>query len=135
MELQDLVGEHLLDAVDCSDEQVMEQWGDGFEQCQVMRFRLDGKCYTAIENPEDGYRSTMREISVSDTANMKNVFPPVKVVARYCDKDEDYTNDILELIDVQTGKMILEVGTRNTDDYYPWFVANFYLEDMVHNAK
>lgn len=133
MELKDLVGEHLLDAVDFSDEKV-KTWGDEYEACQVMRFRLDGKCYTATEDPSDGYRSSMRELAVSDDAEMKNVFEPLKVVGRHRTKreygDED---DVLELIDVVTGKTVIEVGTCSVDDYYPGFVASFHPEAMAHN--
>jgi len=134
MELKDLVGEHLLDAVDFSDEQV-KTWGDSFESCQVMRFRLDGKCYIATENPDDGYRSSMNELAVSDDAEMKNVFEPLKVSGRHRTKgqygDED---DVLELIDAVTGKTVIEVGTCSIDDYYPGFVASFHPEAMAHNV-
>ena len=73
MELKELVGEHMLDAVDFSDEQV-KTWGDQFEACQVMRFRLDGKVYVAVEDPSDGYRSCMNDLAVADDATMKNTF-------------------------------------------------------------
>ena len=43
--------------------------------------------------------------------------------------------DILELIDVVTGKLVLEVGTDYSDDYYPSFVANFNPEAMALNSK
>ena len=133
MELNELVGEHLLDAVDFSDEQV-KTWGDAFETCQVMRFRLDGKCYIATEDPSDGYRSSMRELAVSDDAEMKNVFAPLKVIGRHRTKgsygDED---DVLELIDAVTGQTVIEVGTTAVDDYYPGFVASFHPEAMAHN--
>ena len=135
MELKDLVGEHLLDAVDFSNEQV-KTWGDSFEDCQVMRFRLDGKCYIATEDPNDGYRSRMRELAVSNDAEMKNVFAPLKVIGRHRIKgdygDED---DVLELIDVVTGKTVIEVGTFSVDDYYPKFVASFHPEAMGITRK
>jgi hypothetical protein len=133
VELQDLVGEHVLDAVDLSNEQVKEKWGDGFEDSQVIRFRLDGVCYIAIEDPSDGYRSSMREIAIAD-AEMKNCFQPVKVFCRhrtegtYGDRD-----DVLEVIDFKNGKTVLEVGTRNTGDYYPSFVSCFRPENMHIN--
>lgn len=134
MELKDLVGGHTLDAVDFSREMIKETWGDGFEDCQVMRFRLDGKCYVATEDPSDGYRSSMKDIVISDSAEMKNVFAPLKVVGRhrtagnYGDQD-----DVLELIDSETGEIVLEVGTTSVDDYYPGFVASFHPEAMAHN--
>lgn len=133
MELKDLVGGHLLDAVDFSDEQV-KTWGDGFESCQVIRFRLDGKCYIATEDPSDGYRSSMRDLSVSNDANMKNIFEPLKVVGIHRTKGEwGNEDDVLELIDAVTGKTVIEVGTCSVDDYYPGFVAAFHPEAMAHN--
>lgn len=133
IELQALAGEHLLDAVDFSTEDV-PRWYDAsdFEHCQVMRFRLDGKVYTALENPVDGYRSCMRDLIVSES-EMRNVFQPVRVVARHRSTNGDYAADILELVDAITGRTVIEVGTDNTDDYYPWFVAAFHPEAMAIN--
>jgi len=134
VELKDLVGEHVLDAVDFSNEQV-KIYGDEFEPCQVMRFRLDGKVYTALEDPGDGYRSSMRDLFVGEHA-MTNVFTPTRVLAvhrttgMYSGQD-----DVLELRDMGTGKVIVEVGTDNVDDYYPAFVANFAPENMTANAR
>lgn len=131
VELESLIGEHVLDAVDTSIEQV-KTWGDQFESANVMRFRLDGKVYTAVENPDDGYRSSMERLYVADEP-ISNVFPPCKVLAR---RKPDYDkNNTLEMIDVVTGKVVLEVGTDNSDDYYPSFVANFAPENMAANAK
>lgn len=134
MELKDLVGEHMLDAVDFSNEQV-KTWGDEFEACQVMRFRLDGKVYIATEDPSDGYRSSMREITVGEWA-MKNTFQPVRVVGRHRTVYQyGGSSDVLELIDVGTGQTVVEVGTDNDDDYYPSFVASFRPEGMTPNTE
>ena len=54
MELQELVGLHKLSGVDMSNEKIKEEWGDSFEDCQVINFILDKKTYTAIEDPSDG---------------------------------------------------------------------------------
>lgn len=135
MELKELIGEHMLDAVDFSHEQ-MKIWGERFEDCQVMRFRLNGKVYVAVEDPDDGYRSHMNDITVSEDATMKNAFEPVSVIGRHREKGiYGYVDDVLELIDVVTGQIVLEVGTENTNDYYPYFVASFHPEAMMHNAE
>jgi hypothetical protein len=133
VELKDLVGEHVLDAVDFSNEQV-RTWGDNFEDAQVIRFRLDGICYIATEDPDDGYRSSMQDIVIAEVASMANTFPPVRVVCRHRTEGR-YSNedDILEFIDMETGKVVLEVGTDNSDDYYPSFVACFKPENMHIN--
>lgn len=140
MDLQDLVGNHVLDAVDFSSEQV-KTWGDEFEDCEVVRFRLDGKVYAVTENPDDGYRSSMRDIALLGDVPMQNIFAPQQVVARYQSErpayggaDHNYQTDILELVDTTTGRVVLEVGTDNTDDYYPSFVSAFHPEAMACNA-
>lgn len=125
MELKDLVGEHILDAVDFSNEEI-KTWGDEFELSQVMRFRIDGIVYAVVEDPSDGYRSSMRDIHVSD-ASMINVFPPIRVVGRYRGGDDD----VLEFIEINSGNIILEAGTQQYGDYYPYFVASFNPENIV----
>lgn len=136
-----LLGDHVLDAVDFDNEQV-KTWDESFENAQVMRFRLDGKVYVAVEDPDDGYRSSLDTFCVGDVA-MKNVFEPVQVIGKHRLSVGDYPKgdicyseaDVLELIDIHTGKVVLEVGTEGVDDYYPCFVASFYPEAMILNAQ
>ena len=134
MELKDLVGLHKLYGVDMSTERIKEEWGDSFEACQVINFILDKKTYTAIEDPSDGYRSSMREIKLSKVV-IKNVFEPCRVmgVMRRRGRD-DGDPDIIDFIDVKTGKTVLSVGTSYADDCYPCFVAEFTPENMVINS-
>jgi hypothetical protein len=131
VELDSLVGEHVLDAVDISTQSI-KQYGSRFENCEVIRFRLNGVAYTAIENPDDGYRSSMDSLYVSDEP-MQNVFPPVRVLAKKKENERYSINDTLQLVDVVTGLVVMEVGTDNTDDYYPYFVSYFAPQNMVTN--
>jgi len=134
--LQSLAGEHILDAVDRSTEQVLK-WGDEYEQCEVFRFRLDGLVHSAVEDPSDGYRSCIGSIKVEDVP-MKNVFDPVRVVGVYRDKYGDYSyhkSDVLELIAVESGKVVLVVGTSDCDDYYPSFVSDWRVENLPGNEQ
>ncbi len=128
MELIDLVGEKMFSGIDFENEQI-KTWGDNFEDCQCVNFILDGKVYTAIEDPSDGYRSNMKEIKES-SINVKNIFEPVRVLARMKEDDEYGKNDILQLIDLRNGKIVFEVGTDNYDDYYPCWVASFSPENF-----
>lgn len=132
VELDSLVGDHVLDGVDLSNERV-KTYGDNFEDASVIRFRLDGTVYTAIESPDDDYRSSMDKI-FAEECEIKNAFPPIKVTARK-KPDDGHVSDTLELVDSATGKVVVEVGTDNTDDYYPSFVSAFWPENMVTNAK
>jgi hypothetical protein len=129
MELKDFVGLHKLSGVDMNNERTESEWGGGFEDCQVVNFILDGKVYTAIENPSDGYRSMLREIKLSDAATrtIKNRFSPVRVIGIIRD------GEVLDLFDVHTGKAILSIGTKDENDYYPVFVAEFTPENMAIN--
>ena len=134
VELAALVGLKVLDAVDFTNER-RQRYSDEWEDCQACRFRLDGKVYVAIEDPSDGYRSSLASLSeYQDECPMQNAFPPVQVLARHRDKSAYHDADILELIDVATGKTVLEVGTDNSDDYYPSFVASFSPENMATNS-
>lgn len=130
MELKDLVGLHKLSGVDMSNEKIKEEWGDSFEDCQVINFILDRKTYTAIEDPSDGYRSSMREIKESKVV-ITNKFAPVKVMGVM---RQDKSDDVIDFFDVKTGKVVLSVGTEDLDDYYPGFVAFFNPENMAINT-
>ena len=127
MELKDLVGKHMLDAVDFSEESV-ETYSGVFEDCSVCRFRLNGVVYIACEDPEDGYRSTMSELMEDKLAVMKNVFAPIEVIGKH-------NGYIIVFVDTITDKIVLEVGTEDFDDYYPYYVASFHPENMVTNKE
>lgn len=126
MELTDLVGEHMLTGV----ERTLEPILNDHDMADALSFCLDGVTYTATEDYNDGYRSSMREIKVSDR-QLSNMFAPQRVVGMY---DDNGYNDILKLIDVVTGKVVLEVGTDNSDDYYPCWVASWQPENLATNA-
>lgn len=136
-ELKDLVGLHTLDAVDFETVAVPAYTGaDYTEDSSTCRFRLNGEVWAAVEDPGDGYRSNMRELAHVKNAAMSNVFPPVQVFGRYRTTNRyGEQDDVLELLDVKTGNVVLEVGTSNVDDYYPSFVASFHPEHMSVNAE
>lgn len=134
MEVKDLVGLHKLSGVDMSHESI-KTLGDSFEDANVINFVLDKKTYTATEDPSDGYRSSMRDIVVTDF-RVRNTFPIIRVmgIMRANDTYGD-ENDVVDFYDVETAKVVLSVGTRNTDDYYPSFVAEFTPENMATNQS
>ncbi len=137
MKLKDLVGYHILDAVDFKDSKVYEEFEDSYLNSTTCRFRLDGIIYVAIEDPNDGYRSMMKDLELGIFGEITNVFEPVWVEAVYLQERKDKCwedgSDILKLIDLKTGRTVLEVGTGNTDDYYPYFVADFDPTAMASN--
>ena len=128
MELKDLTGLHFLTGVDRQNVEV-----DG-DVADTISFVLDGVTYTATENPQDGYRSCMNDIAISDR-KVLNTFPPCHVMARMDLGGEGYRGvcEILELLDVTTGGCVLKVGTESADDYYPSYVAEFDPRVMAVN--
>lgn len=127
MELKDLAGLHKLSGVDFENIKV-NKYGS-FEDANTIRFCLDGKIYTAIEDPCDDYRSCMKEIILSK-ATMTNKFKPMEVVGIYRDKSGYNSCDILELVNISNGRTVVRVGTDNNDDYYPFFVSEFNPENI-----
>lgn len=123
MELKDLIGEHVLTGADTDS----TNHGDS----NAIRFVLDGKTYIAIEDPEDGYRSCMGEL-IESQDKIPNLFKEQKVIGTM---REGSGCDILDFIDCVTGKIVISIGTDNTEDYYPWFVGEFHPENMAVNAE
>lgn len=121
MELADLAGTHMLSGVDRV-EGVPGSWSE--PSPEVLRFELDGVLYGAVENPDDGYRSSMRELSVFQ-GRPATTFEPVQVKAVYRGSDNQ---EILDLI--YDDRVILSVGTDYTDDWYPSFVAYWNPEPL-----
>jgi len=131
MELKDLVGKHELSGLDTTTEKV-KRYGEHYDDCNVIRFILDGKTYKAIEDPEDGYRSYLNDLLITDE-KITNTFPPQKVIGKMKDDSKWETNNTIQFIDEITGKIVLEVGTDNTDDYYPYCVLNWYPQNLAIN--
>lgn len=132
MELKDLVGEHELSGVDTTIEKV-KQYGDYYEDYEVVRFVIDGKTYKATKDPNDGHRSYMKELEVTDEKDT-NVFPPQKVIGKMKADSNWKTNGTIQFIDAKTGKIVLEVGTDNTNDDYPYCVLFWAPENLAINA-
>ncbi len=133
--LESLVGEHELSGVDTGHVNISDSWC-GDEACETLTFVLDGETYTVTEDPSDGYRSAMRSL-VLGGVEVKNCFTPQKVICSYVsDGDGEYgtASDLLVMRDAVTGKDVLTIGTGNTDDYYPYFVANFNPAAMACNS-
>lgn len=132
VELKSLVGKHKLSGVDFENESVKRyEWSD-LEDCQIVRFCLDGKTYMAVEDPSDGYRSCMQHCLVVPEMP-KNKFEAVEVYGVMKGKENYNKNDIVQFYDTVTNKIVLEIGTSNSDDYYPSWVANWSPENLCLN--
>jgi hypothetical protein len=127
VELKDLVGLHMLSGVEGHYGRWPELLEDTFRDSNAISFILDGVTYTAIEDPDDGWRSTMKAILV-DIQNVSNTFQPVQVL---CVMDDD--DPFIRVFDTKTQEVVLEVGTEWPDSYYPEFVARWYPENLSLN--
>jgi len=120
MELKDLVGRHMFSGI---------EEGQIGQDCNTIKFTLDSIHYMAVEDPNDGYRSYLSDVVITDEAP-KYVFPPVPVV---CTTDNIIDNDILEFYDIITHSLVLRIGTENLDDYYPTCIIDYYPENLNIN--
>lgn len=136
IEIKSLVGKYILSGVDEFTRKMEGSFWGNFEDCQCINFALDGKTYTAIEDPDDGYRSSLNKIIESDE-KIENVFAPTEVMVSYREKNEygEGECEILDFVDIKNGKRVLEIGTDYTDDYYPCFIACWTPENLSINEE
>jgi hypothetical protein len=87
----------------------------------VCRFTLNGVTYQIKEDPDDGYRSRIDTIEVTDDPPMDQYSIPVECSMK---PDDEYERHCTLLIK-HGDKIILEIGEDDTDDYYPSFVCNY----------
>lgn len=126
-----MVGLHALSGVETGYTVVYDEW-DGDLDCSFVKFTLDGIHYMAIEDPEDGYRSRCKDLIVSDEPP-KYSFPP-QVMDCFMKQDDDgYGSNILIMQDSVTGENVLEVGTGDCNDYYPYCHFVYRPEGMACN--
>ncbi len=120
--LESLVGNHILSAVD-----IDATHPD--KHANAIRFKLGDVTYLAVEDSDDGYRSSMDHIAITqDECPRAKCFRGVEVVARM---SSEYGQDVLHLIHAKTGRIIVEVGTDGGDCYYPCWIARFNPEDVL----
>jgi len=127
MELKSLKGEHMFSGVDYS---------KGKEGETNILFCLDGVTYIAEEDPDDGYRSYMKDLRISETP-CKNTFEPERVFCDHTNKSSfmGYDSDILIIKNPFTANVILKIGTVDVNDYYPSCVMEYHPENMQCNLR
>lgn len=132
MTFEDLVGNHVLSGIETGSMKYDDGWDNG--DCNYVKFMLDGTIYLAVEDPEDGYRSCCRDLIVEHTVP-KVAIPNIDVVCSMMPYNDEWSevNDVLIITDAVTGKVILEIGTTNTNDYYPYFHFEYHPENMACN--
>lgn len=139
MKLKDLVGNHLMTGIETGTVKRNCGWDKSLNNCNYVKFRLDGVTYIAIEDPEDGYRSCCEELKIVDE-ECKTALPAILVECKM--REDAYTNswceeknNILEFYDVANKQMFMAVGTGNIDDWYPYFVFEYTPELLSCNVQ
>lgn len=127
MELKDLEGKHVLSGIDRIRGYVVS-FGST-EEVDGIRFCLDDVNYECLENPDDGYRSYLNGLEVTSEP-CRYRFPGTEVL---CSMSED-GEDILEVREAKTGKIVLRIGTDNDDSYYPVCRMEYYPQNLPCNA-
>jgi hypothetical protein len=126
MELRDLVGLHILSGVHIGHE----------GESEAISFIFDGRAYRAVADGKDDFHSCMREIKKVSIKTIKNSFQGIQVFAHMCGRRIwGECPEILEVYDVKTARIVLAVGTDNTYDEYPMWVAEFMPENMSLNME
>lgn len=134
MELSDLVGMHKLSGVETGVMSVKDDFYDDlFRDCSFVKFTLDGVHYMAVEDSDDGYRSRCRDLVISDDPPRYSFQPQSMKCYMKGDGDFGYANDVLVMQDEVTGEIILEVGTENYNDWYPYCHFEYHPEGMACN--
>ena len=95
------------------------------------RFKIGPTVFEAVEGESDGYRSCMAEVKAVDK-EPKDIFFK-RAISKVLVKDKTHghygTFDGYELIDLEDGHVWLELGTDNTDDYYPMFTFRYMAKE------
>ena len=97
MELKDLLGKHKLSGVEFGK---IEKREYDWEEPSTVDFILDGKIISAIEDPDDGYRSAMRELMENRPGVViNNKFKAVNVLGVFRADSNYEKNEIIDFID------------------------------------
>ena len=134
MELKDLVGFHSLTGVRRGRGLYHEDWNGAKEESEFVAFQLDGVTYLAVEDPDDGYRSYCEKLVIANSIEVTRI-PDTEVFCVMKPDSRYETNDVLLILDARTRACVLEVGTENTDDYYPYCVMAWHPENLYINRR
>ena len=109
--------------------------GDYWGECIGYYIIIDDTVYAFEHDPDDGYRSYgnlyIPDISAND---IKNRFPAqdIIIIQHHREHTDGYKH-FYSILNAETGKAILEIGTDYTDSYYPIAICHYYPENMAIN--
>lgn len=129
VELADLAGDHILTGIERG---YNPDPYNQYQNVECLRFTLDGITFEIEEDPDDGYRSSARNLVVS--ARPIASFDPVPVHCVHdAGKPNSYRNDIIEIY--VGDKLLIRTGTCDVDDYYPSWVSEWNPENLPVNQE
>ena len=89
----------------------------------LYQFQLGSVIFEVVEDEDDGYRSSMREVKIIKLNAPRNPGDFISTVSIVSHNDGSFQGYKLQC--TTTGHEYLTFGTDNYDDYYPCFVFNF----------
>lgn len=111
-------------------------WSYASEDARVCTFMLDGDTYLAMENPDDGYRSSLSYVKKSDPLNKTIQYVcKNKIPSHFVYSVTSNDGDVVDFVDKITNKIVLSIGTNFADDYYPCCVMSFCPENLAINKN
>ncbi|MFW6028786.1 MAG: hypothetical protein ACOCRO_00885 [Halanaerobiales bacterium] len=127
--LEDFECQHFLSGVEF--DSTDPRSGSDENKANRMTLIIDDIPFGFVEDPTDGYRSSMKCVELSD-AVVRNTFNPILLNFTYWD-EEHHELLVAHLPNIQEKKLetaVLQVGTDNTDDYYPCYVDYWSPEKL-----
>lgn len=134
--IRDITGNFLLTGVGFNAIPNNEEFRE-FNECNTITIILDDIPFTFVEDPQDGYRSTLDKVFVGGDVQTK--FEPIEVCFEYRETSEYHSeSDLIYGFDkniegCKNQDACLIIGTDNTDDYYPFYVATWNPENLYVN--
>lgn len=95
----------------------------------IYAFQLGSVLFEVVEDPNDGYRSSMEEVRILSDGNKKVSKDFLGDVIIEACPDADFDGYILR--DVANGHTWLKFGTDNSDSYYPSFTFEWNGPEQI----
>jgi hypothetical protein len=95
-------------------------------------FKLNDVVFEAIEDPDDGYRSFLDCVKV--IKEQTQIFSPLPL-CEVTIEENVFLQDGFNLVEVNSNRPILTVGTDYEDTYYPCFVFDNNIVDVLNPTK
>lgn len=148
MQLEGLKGIHNLSGIECGYINKYFRWKEEIKyqncdnRCKYIAFTLDGVTYVAVQSDiNEDATSICRENLIVSNEKLSTVFNPVKVMCKYkrTEKTDDSFTDgniscvldsILQIYDINTNRLIIEVGTENINSDYHFFTCKFNPQNI-----